>query len=277
MSDDTTTFGTDTARYQPIGTYDPGAFEIINFEDPQRDQKHARNRRDGRPDGDYLWIYPNHALDVDAAHMVDTMRSVLGGDPELGYWFDYEDAGINEGQLHAGFAGIDSRRAYSGYYSGPHAIDHSQFTDRDWWNAAYPGNNDGSFPGYGALWTSSRPRPMRFWQYTSGGGLDRDVVVDDSWYAQLLHTPIPTPPIPPLEDDVNILVQDQTPAGNGTPPYVLFMEHGRPWKRAVPIDEVFGGLLGEEEFLGFVKTDGGRPFQAAIADINRVPDYPEAK
>lgn len=208
MTDGTSIFGVDTARYQPLGTYDRRDFEVVNFEDPQLVQKIADCIAAGKPWGVYLWIYPEHNVFVDAAHMVDAVRALGHGDPPGGYWFDYEDPGvgptgqpINPGQLHDGFAALDAKNARGGYYSGPHALDHGGFLDRSWWNAAYP-TGDVDFPGYGSLWASSRPRPMDLWQYTSGGGLDRDVVVDDAWWTDLTHgAPTPTPD-PPKGDEV---------------------------------------------------------------------------
>lgn len=85
-------------------------------------------------------------------------------------------------------------------------------------------------------------------------------------------------PAPAPEEDMDILVQDRNqPAG--TPAYVLFMEHGRGWKRAVSGDEALGGLLGDEAFLGFIKTDPanpGQPYQLAQTEINKFPDWVDA-
>jgi hypothetical protein len=144
--------------------------------------------------------------------MVDVVRALGHGDPPLGYSFDYEDTDITEAQLHDGFAALDAKGAYGDYYSGPHAIDHGQFMDREWWNAAYPGSNDGSFPGYGSLYASSRPRPMVMWQYSSGGGLDRDLVVDDAWYAARTQGQ-PTPATTLLEEDGMHIVWGNNAAG----------------------------------------------------------------
>lgn len=176
-------FGTDTAKYQPLGTYDPGAFEIINAQDPGVHSKIDRNKADGRPWGLYVWVYPGQS----GASLTDVAASVIAraGTPPLGVWWDYEDPGVGEWQLQQAFAEADARGIKSGYYSNAHTANHGLFLDRPWWYAAYPGNNDGSFPGLGAM---RNPRPVHIWQYSSGGGLDRNVIVDEGWYSDFTDT-----------------------------------------------------------------------------------------
>lgn len=190
MPDGTSTWGTDTSRYQPIGTYNPEHFEIVNIEDPGWLGKWHRNRAEGRPTGFYLWVYPGHDLAADTRWAIDMIRGVGIGDPELGLWADYEEAGVEQWQMDQFRATAQHMAMKAGRYHNPHSLNHQAFADLPWWSCVYPGNNDGSFPGYGALWSSSRPWPEALWQYTSTAngpvGLDRNVVVDDAWYAAFL-------------------------------------------------------------------------------------------
>ncbi len=202
MADGQSIFGTDTSKYQPLGTYDPGAFEIVNVDDPGLAQKVATRNAAGIPWGVYLWVYPGHDLASDARSMIARVRALGLGDPPAGYWADYEDAGITPAQLDAFFAATDQQGVKAGYYSGPSAIDHNPFLSRPWWNAAYP-TGQVAFPGYGSLYPSSRPRPMNLWQYTSAGGLDRNVVVDEAWWSNWIgaggNQPAPPQTAVPLE------------------------------------------------------------------------------
>lgn len=199
-------FGTDTAKYQALGTYDPGAFEIINAQDPTVAAKIARNKADRRPWGLYVWVYPGQS----GASLVDVAASVIAwaGSPDLGVWWDYEAAGVGEWQLQQAFAEADRRGIKSGYYSNAGTVNHGLFLDRPWWYAAYPDPNDGSFPGVAAM---RNPRPVHIWQYTSGGGLDRNVVVDEGWYSSFLGStegPDMTPEQSQLLQDVHNAIFD---------------------------------------------------------------------
>ena len=104
-----------------------------------------------------------------------------GTTPPLGVWWDYEDHGVAQWQLTDAFRGTDAAGIWSGYYSNAGTVDHSEFLDREWWLAAYPGDNDGSFPG---LERMRPPRDVTIWQFSSTNGrLDVNVIVDEAWYA----------------------------------------------------------------------------------------------
>lgn len=174
-------FGTDTSKYQRDGTYDPGAFEIVNAEDPTMPTKVQREALNGRPAGLYVWVYPGEP----GHSMVNRAQAALaraGAPCELGVWWDYEDRGVAQWQLADVFQAADAVGLWSGYYSNAGTVDHGPLMNRAWWLAAYPGANDGSFPGLGQM---RAPRPVNIWQYSSSqGSLDRNVIVDDGWYSQ---------------------------------------------------------------------------------------------
>lgn len=184
-------FGTDTSKYQPPGTYQPGEFEIINAEDPTMPTKVARNVGDRRPWSLYVWVYGGES----GAHLVDRLQAGIaraGSQPTLlAGWWDFEDTGVQTWQVIDACNEARRRGLETGYYSNTWRIDHSQLGDFAYWPCAYPGRNDGSFPGFPAL---GSPRPAQLWQYSSGGGLDRNVVVDENWYFRVTSgQPAPAP------------------------------------------------------------------------------------
>lgn len=182
-------FGTDTSKWQPLGTYDPGSFEIVNAEDPYLSAKIVRNDAEGRPWGLYVWV---NEAEGGQSLVARAQRAIkLVGDPALGVWWDYEDRGVEPWQLKDAFKVADSVGLWSGYYSGASMLDHSQFLDREWWLAQYPWPNDGSFPGMDKM---HAPRDVTIWQFSSGGNLDRNVIVDEAWYFSN-HKVKPPPPI----------------------------------------------------------------------------------
>jgi hypothetical protein len=172
--------GTDTSKWQPPGTYDPGQFEIINGEDPSMPLKVRRNILEGRPWGLYVWVYPGES----GGSLVSRARAAIGragADPPLLTWWDYEQAGVTQAQLTDAFAVADLNGVRSGYYSNAHTVNHDEFRVRPYWLAAYPGNNDGTFPGVDRM---RPPRPVTIWQYSSTNGqLDRNVIINEAWYA----------------------------------------------------------------------------------------------
>src|SRR3954452_3553024 len=99
--------GTDTSSYQPMGSYDPGEFEIINCQDPELAAKAARNAADGRPWSIYVWVYAGQS----GASLVDRLEAAhrdAGTRPTLlDGWWDYEDAGVEQWQLDDAFAEAD--------------------------------------------------------------------------------------------------------------------------------------------------------------------------
>ncbi len=173
-------FGFDLSRYDGLEDVRP-EFVILNVEDPGFGDKVARAVVLGIPWGVYLWIYPGVLPAV--GWMLDRTRAQGHGEPPVGYWADYEEAGVSPDQVSNWFARCDAAGVKAGYYSGPSAVDHGPFLARAWWNAVYPNGNDGSYPGVDALWPSSKPRPMNLWQFTSTNGtLDQDVVIDEVWW-----------------------------------------------------------------------------------------------
>jgi hypothetical protein len=177
-------FGTDTSKFQRFGTYEAGAFEIVNAEDPTMPTKIARNVDDARPWGLYVWVYAGEG----GASLINRARVAIDraghGVPPLLVWWDYEDKGVAQWQLDDAFRAADSVGLPTGYYSNPGTVDHAPLLARPWWMAAYPGMNDGTFPG---LANMRAPRPVNIWQFSSSNGnLDRNIVIDDAWYAGLV-------------------------------------------------------------------------------------------
>lgn len=179
------TVGFDLSRYDEQAAVDLAAFVIVNVDDPDLSGKVGRAIGQGKPWGGYKWIYPG-ANGWGAATECASKLAAFGT-PPLGSWADYEDNGVDQGQLVAWFGGLDSVGARGGYYSNDWRVDHAQLIRdvgvRWYWTAGYPGNNDGTFPGWSALRTS---RPAQLWQFTSTNGTrDQNAVVDLAWYAGL--------------------------------------------------------------------------------------------
>lgn len=169
-------FGTDTARYQPLGTYDPGAFEIVNIEDPQFEAKVSKNNADGRPTDAYVWCYSNDGNE--AFYRWAIAKAKVSGVTRL--WLDYEEEGP-EGSWRVAlwFRVCDELGVQSGYYSNDWRLDHTPFLNRPYWYAGYPDPNDGNWrDGY----APRSSRPVQLFQFTSGGGMDRNAVWDESWF-----------------------------------------------------------------------------------------------
>lgn len=205
---------TDESRFQPIADLetrlrDEGlAGTILNVEDPAFVDKAHMVLAYGRLLGGYKWIYPDQAGDRQAGIALDRIDSagLSPGALSLGLWADHED-GPPPWQITR--AVIDTWHAWgwtkAGYYSNAHQIEHEHFGDVPWWYAAYPGRNDGTYPG---PITWALPRDPVFWQFSSTGGrLDVNVVVDEAFLAQWVTTiPIPaTPPAPIPEDDMKLV------------------------------------------------------------------------
>ncbi len=171
-------FGTDTSAYQAVGSYAPGAFEIINALDPTLPQKVSSER----PWGVYSWVFPGEDGAYTAARAFAAVNRA-GSAPPLGLWWDYEDNGVVQSQLDQAFAASDREGFWSGYYSNEWRVDHSTLLTRPFWLAAYPDPNDGVWrDGYSA---NSR-RPVNIWQWTSSNGtLDQNVIIDEAWYQSI--------------------------------------------------------------------------------------------
>jgi hypothetical protein len=181
--------GVDVSRYQGLESLDGQSFVIVNVEDPGLLDKVAHAKQIGIPWGLYTWVYPGSGR-TDMARAAAQVATV--GDPPLGFWLDYEQAGVTPTDLgdaldHADEQGILGR---TGVYTYLATVDDvaGHLRDRPLWLAYYPGNNDGSFPatqdGDAHNWNAV------LWQYTSGAnapvGLDRNVVIDEAWYSQWL-------------------------------------------------------------------------------------------
>lgn len=198
-------FGYDLSRYDSLEDVKP-SFVILNVEDPGFGEKAHRAVDLGIALGVYLWIYPGARPAVSWMH--DRTLGLGLGEPPVGYWADYEEAGVTANQLVDWFAQCDALPIKAGYYSGPTIVDHGPFLTRAWWCAAHPWG-DGRYPGVDALWASSRPRPMQLWQFTSTfGTLDQDSVEDEPWWATWVGaSPAPAPQAAPItEEDVMLYI-----------------------------------------------------------------------
>jgi hypothetical protein len=205
--------GYDLSRFDGLDAVQ-GDFVILNVEDPGFGDKVARAVEQATSWGVYQWIYPGEAPPVGGMH--DRTTGLGHGEPPVGYWADFEQVGCTPDLLDSWFGQCDAHGLKAGYYSGPTFLDHSPFLSRAWWCAAYPGTNDGSYPGVGALWPSSRPRPMQLWQFTSTNGtLDQDSVEDPEWWAAWLGTAsTPTPATTPGGKSMEIIVGPTFPNGH---------------------------------------------------------------
>lgn len=186
------TFGHDVSSYQgaglpPLTHGRTLSFTILNVKDPGFASK-AREARDrALPWGVYSWVYAGADQRVNARLCVVAVEQA-GLDSHavpLGYWADYEDAGVTEDQLGPWFAGLDTLGVRGGYYANPGKI--GGFRDRPYWMAQYPWPNDGS---YRPNDMADAGRPVNIWQFTSTAGtLDQNVVVDEAWFHAWVGTP----------------------------------------------------------------------------------------
>lgn len=177
--------GYDLSRYDEVEAVDQAAFVIVNVDDPGLGDKIGRAQAQAKPWGGYKWIYPGASGWNAATECAAKLRAF--GEAPLGSWADYEDNGVDQGQLVEWFRGLDSVSARGGYYSNDWRVDHGALIGavgtRWYWTAGYPGDNSGAFPGWGALRTS---RPAQLWQFTSTNGTrDQNAVVDMAWYESL--------------------------------------------------------------------------------------------
>ncbi len=219
-----TTFGVDTSLYQPLGSYDPGSFEIINALDPTLPQKVARNQAEGRPWGIYSWVFPGENGSYAVGRAIAALGKTGAAAAPLGFWWDYEDNGVVQSQLDQAFATSDAEGYYSGYYGNDYRFDHSTLLNRPYWMAAYPNPNDGVWQG----WTPSASRPVQIWQWTSTNGtLDQNVVIDEAWYLSLAGgAPVPPETIKECDmyvgwgtDDKGVMFTDKIDGGITTVPF----------------------------------------------------------
>lgn len=177
--------GYDLSRYDGLEAVDSAAFVIVNVDDPGLGDKIGRAVAQAKPWGGYKWIYPGASGWNAATECAAKLRAF--GEAPLGSWADYEDNGVDQGQLVDWFRGLDSVSARGGYYTNDWRVDHGALIaavgTRWYWTAGYPGANDGTFPGWDALRTS---RPAQLWQFTSTNGTrDQNAVVDSAWYESL--------------------------------------------------------------------------------------------
>lgn len=189
------TQGTDTSSYQPLGTYDPGQFEIINVRDSSLPAKVDRNVAEGRPWGVYSWIDTGEDGRYTCDRALQAIARAGHGNPPLLTWWDYEEAGVVDSQLQQAFAHADEAGIVSGYYANPFRATDALFWNRPYWLAQYPWPNDGSFPGWNRMALTGNP--VKIWQFSSTNGtLDVNMIADEVWYASLFSAapPTPTPP-----------------------------------------------------------------------------------
>lgn len=179
--------GVDVSKYQTPDALDGWDFAILNHEDPTFSGKLDRCVALGIPYAFYGWLYPGRGREALTRMKAHDELLALNGDrrPEF-YWLDYEQSGVSPGDLADGLqAAADTGvAAMTGTYSYLAVI--STIIDviarygSPLWLAYYPGSNDGSYPagqdGAARRWGAV------LWQYSSGGNLDRNVVIDEAWY-----------------------------------------------------------------------------------------------
>lgn len=199
-------FGTDTARYQPLGTYDPGSFEVVNGDDPQLAVKSRRNADDGRPTSIYIWVYSWQT----ASTLVDRLQDAIerAGVPMtmLSGWWDFEtneDGSVPSGLvLDQALHLARDRGMETGYYGNDFHFDHSTKLGFAYWYAGYPDPNDGRWrDGY----APRARRDVQVFQWASGGGLDRNVIWDEPWY-QRVTTGGGAAPAPAAQGDESVII-----------------------------------------------------------------------
>jgi hypothetical protein len=171
--------GVDISRYQGAEAMDGWGFVIVNVEDPGFGAKIDRAKSLGIPWGPYTWIYPgNGRRDMERS----VQRCAPHGDPPMGHWLDYEQAGVSQGDIDAALQrarelGVLDR---VGIYTYLYLIRNVDLRGRPLWLAYYPGSNDGTYlanrDGDARAWRAV------MWQYSSGQNLDRNVVIDEAWY-----------------------------------------------------------------------------------------------
>ena len=177
-------FGVDISRYQDAEAMDGYDFVIVNVEDPTLAGKIERAKNLGIPWGLYTWIYPGGRNDMARAKV----QADILGDPPVGYWLDYEQAGVSPADLDAALdtaaeLGIfDRTGVYTYLYQVATVAD--RLRGRPLWLAYYPGNNDGRY--LADRDGDARAHGAVLWQYTSGAnapvGLDENVVINEAWY-----------------------------------------------------------------------------------------------
>jgi Glycosyl hydrolases family 25 len=206
-------FGVDLSKYQGDSAMDGLAFAVLNVEDPTFPDKARYAHDHGIVYDVYKWIYPGQsggAMMQQAKRIVDA-ASVPGREP--GYWADWEEAGVSPNQVGEWFAAGDTYSVRAGWYTYLYLLRQfgmvsNPFAGRPFWIAYYPGANDGSYPagqeGDAHAYTS------QLWQYSSGGGLDRDVVLDETWWA---HWSSGAAPIPQPSKEASDMVILTVPGG----------------------------------------------------------------
>ena len=88
--------GVDVSRYQGLESLDGQSFVIVNVEDPGLADKIAHAKQLGIPWGLYTWVYPGSGR-ADMARAAAQVSAL--GDPPLGFWLDYEQAGVTPNDL----------------------------------------------------------------------------------------------------------------------------------------------------------------------------------
>lgn len=183
-------FGVDVSKWQPTEAVDGWAFAVLNCEDPGYRDKIRRCEAQRIVWQPYVWVRPGEP----GWAVMDRAKQVTeyAGYPCRFVWADYEEAGVTQDQLDGFFARADELGIGAGYYANAHAVDHQPFLGRPFWLAQYPDPNDGTFPGLDRMTDPAViGRPVQLWQYTSGAndpsgvGLDRNVVIDEAWWAAL--------------------------------------------------------------------------------------------
>lgn len=180
--------GIDISVWQNANVIPGWAFVILNHEDPTVNAKIDLILELGLPYAFYGWLYPGHGRETLTRMKAHDELLALNGDrrPSF-YWLDYEQNGVTPGDLADGLqAAVDEGVARkTGTYTYLSVVGSVGGVINEFgsplWLAYYPAPNDGHYPagqeGDALRWGAV------LWQYSSGGNLDRNVVLDEAWWA----------------------------------------------------------------------------------------------
>lgn len=185
----------DLSRYDSANIYDVSAVNdpdardiIVNVEDPGCENKVAEAQRLGKGRGLYSWLYPGDGAGsaVRGQQMAD--RLARGGVAlTKGVAIDYEQNGVSPNDATAARVRASQLPQPFHLYTYLYLLNSQPGLAAEWWQwmgrwiAYYPGNNDGSLPGW-AIGDAQAWGAM-LWQYTSTNGQrDRSTPVSDAWH-----------------------------------------------------------------------------------------------
>lgn len=168
-------------------------------------------------------------------------------DAEFGYWADYEQPPsrplASAGELEQYLQGIEDAGGKAGFYSNVYELARTPYLDaRPWWAAGY-GPNDGQIHPL----DPPAPRDYLIHQFTSEGGLDRNVG-DDAALRAFAQGGKPTPPR--RKARAMFLAQDPLPDADGVPNKVWYCRGGtRTWCSPDMMNSL---IAGQVPFVGQV-------------------------